>query len=120
MVLIGTSLPSSMKRRQQQERHLQPPPHNLAKTTRHVDSPSCKILTETDYLGNKCDLQNREVEKSEGEEFGRNMGCGFFETSAKNHLNIKEAFEELVRAVQARNEERPPESKPKNQRCILL
>ena len=112
MVLIGMHFPSSIKRHQQHTKDTYDHhPHNLSKTT---------TTNLKDYIGNKCDLQNREVEKSEGEDFGRNMGCGFFETSAKNHLNIKEAFEELVRAVQARNEERPPESKPKNQRCILL
>ena len=48
-------------------------------------------------LGNKVDLK-REVLKNEGEEFCSSQGKDFkyFETSAKNGLNIKESFNYLI------------------------
>lgn len=48
-------------------------------------------------LGNKVDLK-REVDKSEGEEFCNLHGKDFkyFETSAKNGLNIQESFNYLI------------------------
>jgi len=50
--------------------------------------------------GNKSDLvDEREVSEKEGKELGEKFGVPFFETSAKNHINIDEAFEALVREV---------------------
>lgn len=51
-------------------------------------------------VGNKCDLSDeREVSIEEGQELARNFGCPFFESSAKNHINVDEAFRDLVREV---------------------
>ena len=43
-------------------------------------------------VGNKTDLTTREVQKSEGEEFAKKQGKGFFEVSAKTDDNIKTMF----------------------------
>jgi len=49
-------------------------------------------------VGNKCDLvAERTVTSAEGEALARSWGCGFLETSAKNRINIDDAFVELVR-----------------------
>lgn len=54
-------------------------------------------------VGNKCDLEDeRDVKKEEGEALAAELGCPFFETSAKDHINVDECFRELVREV--RNE----------------
>jgi len=51
-------------------------------------------------VGNKCDLEDeREVKKEEGEQLSQQFGCPFFETSAKDHVNVDECFRELVREV---------------------
>ena len=47
-------------------------------------------------LGNKCDLnENREVTYEEGENYAKNLGYHFYETSAKTGENVKEAFEDI-------------------------
>jgi len=52
-------------------------------------------------VGNKCDLppEEREVTLQEGQEVASRFGCPFFESSAKNHCNIDESFEQLVREI---------------------
>ena len=42
--------------------------------------------------GNKIDLNDRKVNKKDGEEFANKMGFPFFETSAKNNENIENMF----------------------------
>ena len=47
-------------------------------------------------LGNKCDLnENRQVTYEEGENYAKNLGYHFYETSAKTGENVKEAFEDI-------------------------
>lgn len=44
-------------------------------------------------VGNKADLEHRrEVPRESGEEFAKEHGLLFLETSAKNNLNVDEAF----------------------------
>jgi GTPase KRas protein len=85
-------------------------------------------------VGNKCDLEDeREVKKEEGEQLAAQFNCPFFETSAKDHVNVDECFRELVREVRRAKEKevapkdtgsgkgessKPP--KPKSKGCILL
>ena len=48
-------------------------------------------------LGNKCDLEEkREVTKEEAENFAKNLNIPYFETSAKDNINIKESIEALA------------------------
>ncbi|XP_038057642.1 ras-related protein Rab-13-like isoform X2 [Patiria miniata] len=48
-------------------------------------------------LGNKSDVvEQRVVSKEAGEEFAKNQGLKFFETSANDNTNIMEAFEEMA------------------------
>ena len=50
--------------------------------------------------GNKCDLEKeRKVTTEEGKELAKTWNISFFETSAKNRVNIEEAFIELVQQV---------------------
>ena len=56
-------------------------------------SKNIKIL----LLGNNCDLEDkREVSYQEGKDFALKNNLLFLEASAKNNINIKEAFELLV------------------------
>lgn len=61
-------------------------------------------------VGNKSDLNyERSVSFEEGEELARQFGCKFLETSAKQGINVDQAFHDLVRAI--RDKEKPSESK---------
>jgi len=50
-------------------------------------------------LGNKCDLpdNDRVVRYEDGKEYSSELQCNFFECSAKDNINVTEAFETLVR-----------------------
>ncbi len=48
-------------------------------------------------VGNKCDLtEGRAVSTEEGQEIADSLGIQYFETSAKDNINIKQTFEALV------------------------
>ena len=48
-------------------------------------------------IGNKCDLENeRTVSKEEGEKLANKYHMKFFECSAKNGINVNEAFQYLI------------------------
>lgn len=50
-------------------------------------------------VGNKVDMADRAVSKSEGEAYARSKGMIFIETSAKTTVGIKQVFEEAVHKV---------------------
>ena len=67
-----------------------------------LNSPKsvCMIL-----FGNKSDLsENRQVTTEEGEEFAIRYGIKFFETSAKDGVNIEETFNETIKFIDNRIE----------------
>lgn len=43
-------------------------------------------------VGNKCDLERREVSAEEGAQFARQNGLIFLETSAKTAKNVEEVL----------------------------
>ena len=48
-------------------------------------------------LGNKCEVKEaREVSAAEGAKFAADNGLLYFETSAKENINVKSAFEQIV------------------------
>lgn len=50
-------------------------------------------------LGNKCDLPNREVPYNVAMEYARSRNFGFLEVSAKTGMNVRNAFNCLVREI---------------------
>ena len=50
-------------------------------------------------IGNKCDLNEREVTTEEGKKLAEENGMKFFETSAKNDINVKETFEAITKDI---------------------
>ena len=56
---------------------------------------SCKDKTHFPIIlvGNKCDLKiYRQIPTEEAEEMARELNCPYFETSAKERVNIEESF----------------------------
>lgn len=48
-------------------------------------------------VGNKCDMPNERVVAAErGKQFADHLGLEFFETSAKENVNVKQVFDSLV------------------------
>ena len=67
--------------------------------------------------GNKCDLESdRQVQTEEGQAKADEIGCLFFETSAKTGMNVKEAFESLYRQSSFTNDNASSGSK----HCIIM
>ena len=53
-------------------------------------------------VGNKCDLENeRQVQRQDAEDLAAKWGCKYVETSAKDGINCKECFFQLVRDLKA-------------------
>ncbi|XP_034941844.1 ras-related protein Rab-3 isoform X2 [Chelonus insularis] len=47
-------------------------------------------------VGNKCDMEERVVSYERGKQLAEQLGVPFFETSAKENINVKAVFEQLV------------------------
>lgn len=77
-------------------------------------------------MGNKCDLTSkRAVPTERGQQKAEEWGAAFFETSAKNHINVDEVFYAIVRAVRkARGTADPasetPETTKRKSVCTLV
>lgn len=50
-------------------------------------------------VGNKCDVENREVKSDEGEALASEYNLKYFETSALNNSNIEETFQHLAQEI---------------------
>lgn len=72
-------------------------------------------------VGNKSDLDNeRQITTQEGAERARGWGIPFFETSAKNRINVEESFFELVREIRRENQQSKKPQKNKKGKCELF
>ncbi|GAA5951292.1 hypothetical protein JCM8115_005111 [Rhodotorula mucilaginosa] len=57
-------------------------------------------------VANKADLEHeRQVGTHEGQALAKHFGCRFIETSAKQRMNVDEAFHDLVREIRRYNKE---------------
>jgi small GTP-binding protein len=65
-------------------------------------------------LGNKCDLEDRQVSYEEGESLAKEYGLLFWETSAYKDKNISESFEGLTNLIISKKvpDEQNPERRP--------
>lgn len=62
-------------------------------------------------VGNKCDLEERQVSTEEGENLAKEFGILFYETSAYKDINIAESFEKLVSEIISKKEPDTPKEK---------
>ncbi|KAJ5072101.1 ras gtpase-related [Anaeramoeba ignava] len=79
-------------------------------------------------IANKSDLVNeRDVSVEEGTDLAKIFGCPFLETSAKNRINVEEAFFSLIREIRNFKGENPSQNsnrfgnvKKKSFKCFIL
>ncbi|PRP81535.1 small G-protein [Planoprotostelium fungivorum] len=83
-----------------------------------------RVLKETDkcpivVVGNKSDLEGeRKVPTSQGESWAKSVSCTFFESSAKNRVNVDEVFLKIIKLLdQIHTGDRP---KKKKGGCVLV
>jgi len=70
----------------------------LAEVEKHASENVNKLL-----VGNKCDLEgNRQVSYEEGKAYADSLGIKFIETSAKNSVNVDNAFFAMANEIKAR------------------
>eukprot|EP01084_Bolivina_argentea_P057771 105533_1 len=68
---------------------------------------------------NKCDLEElRQVTKNEGKELANLWNCPFYETSARNKINHRQCFEQVVREIRKRRQIDYDTKKISEKRCI--
>ena len=56
-------------------------------------------------LGNKCDVEDREVTLEEAENFAKKINSKVYEVSAKTGYNVAEAFDEIARMTYEKDKE---------------
>ena len=72
---------------------------NLAKWLRAILQHS-NTDVEKMIVGNKCDMEDRrQIPKERGEGIAAENGIRFIETSAKDNINIEEAFTQLTQSI---------------------
>lgn len=88
-----------------------------------------RVRTPIVIVGNKRDQGNdREVSMEEGRALAQQLGCEFFETSARLNQNVEQAFRQLVRMIKVakRGPEAAPQAqapstpKKKHRKCVVL
>ncbi|CAL6092237.1 Ras-related_protein Rap-1b [Hexamita inflata] len=50
-------------------------------------------------VGNKCDLEDREVTTEQGQQLADQYGCSFIEASARENINIQQIFTKIVQQI---------------------
>lgn len=68
-------------------------------------------------LGNKCDLEDRQVSYEEGESLAKEYGLLFWETSAYKDKNISESFEGLTNLIISK---KVPDDQNSDRRPVII
>jgi GTPase KRas len=74
-------------------------------------------------VGNKCDLEReRQVSKHEGLDLAKSFACPYIEASARERINVDEAFFSLVREIRKESKqfEKPTRKAKRIAGCSLL
>jgi Ras-related protein Rab-8A len=68
----------------------------------HASAQVAKIL-----IGNKCDREDRKISREQGEALARELEMPFFEASAKNNINVQEAFAYIAKEIKDKRQADP-------------
>jgi GTPase SAR1 family protein len=72
---------------------------NIRQWIRNIETHASEDV-EKMILGNKCDMdEKRAVSKERGDALALEYGIPFLETSAKNNINVEQAFTQMAAAI---------------------
>eukprot|EP01099_Mayorella_cantabrigiensis_P009049 TRINITY_DN971_c0_g1_i1.p1 TRINITY_DN971_c0_g1~~TRINITY_DN971_c0_g1_i1.p1 ORF type:complete len:210 (+),score=50.69 TRINITY_DN971_c0_g1_i1:60-689(+) len=74
---------------------------NIRNWIQNVDEHASESVNKI-LLGNKCDVSNRVVSYEEGSTLAKEYSIEFLETSAKNNINVEEAFVTITKEIKRR------------------
>ena len=74
--------------------------NNVVKWLEQINEKTNKVAIV--LFGNKCDMEKREVTKEEAENFAKEHHLPYFETSAKEKININEGFSKVANEAYAK------------------
>lgn len=75
----------------------------ISEIEKYSQAGVCKVL-----VGNKSDLEDkRQVQRDEGEELAAQFNMPFLETSAKQSMNVDEAFVTMTKEIKEKNLTKP-------------
>ena len=83
----------------------------LIKRVKDADKVPCVLA------GNKCDLPNREVTAEEAKAYAQQHEFPYFETSAKERVNVDEVYYQLVREIR---KQLNTGKKKRSKKCTML
>ena len=63
----------------------------------HANPSVVKLL-----IGNKCDRSDKKIDTARGKALADENKMAFFETSAKNNINVKETFYYMAKEIKAK------------------
>jgi len=76
--------------------------NNVKQWLKEIDRYACENVNKL-LVGNKSDLQDkRAVAQAEAKAFAEELGVQFLETSAKNSINVEDAFMTMAREIKNR------------------
>eukprot|EP00128_Syssomonas_multiformis_P008359 Colp12_sorted_trinity150504_noHs@10513 len=87
---------------------------NIKNWIRNIEQHASEEV-EKMILGNKCDMDDkRQVSKERGQKVADEYGAKFLETSAKNNINVEEAFMTIARDIKRKMDNKVVQPKPQN------
>lgn len=80
---------------------------NIRNWIRNIETHAADSVNKV-LIGNKCDmLTDKAIETTRGQALADEYGMKFFETSAKNNINVEEAFISIARDIKKRIMDNP-------------
>lgn len=70
-------------------------------------------------VGNKCDIQGqaRRISQEQGKKLAQSLKGGFVETSARENVNVSNAFEMMIAEIERSSE---PEKPAGGGKCVVM
>ena len=85
---------------------------NIRNWIRNIETHAADSVNKV-LIGNKCDmLTDKSIETTRGQALADEYGMKFFETSAKNNINVAEAFISIATDIKKRIMDNPVAAQP--------